>query len=182
MPVTTTDTTDTHADATTLGAERTDLLAALATHREFLRTTVRGVTDDQAAAQTTVSALCLGGLIKHVTRVERQWALFITEGTGALAMDESSYATHLASFQMNPGETVAGLLDAYADVAGQTDELVATLPSLDVSSPLPEAPWFEPGARWSARRSLLHILAETSQHAGHADIIREAIDGAKTMG
>ncbi|MFB9852613.1 DUF664 domain-containing protein [Micromonospora andamanensis] len=58
----------------------------------------------------------------------------------------------------------------------------ATLPDLDADHPLPEAPWFEPGARWSARRVLLHILAETSQHAGHADIIRETIDGAKSMG
>ena len=64
----------------------------------------------------------------------------------------------------------------------RTDELVGALESLDASQPLPVAPWFEPGGRWSARRALLHILAETSQHAGHADIVREAIDGAKTMG
>jgi Protein of unknown function (DUF664) len=56
------------------------------------------------------------------------------------------------------------------------------LPSLDASHPLPEAPWFEPGAHWSARRALIHIVAETAQHAGHADIIRETIDGAKSMG
>jgi uncharacterized protein DUF664 len=59
---------------------------------------------------------------------------------------------------------------------------VATLPDLDVSHPLPSAPWFEPGARWSTRRVLLHIIAETAQHAGHADIIRESLDGSKTMG
>jgi hypothetical protein len=47
---------------------------------------------------------------------------------------------------------------------------------------LPAAPWFEAGARWSARRVLQHILAETAQHAGHADIVREGIDGAKSMG
>ena len=57
-----------------------------------------------------------------------------------------------------------------------------SLPSLDASQPLPEAPWFERGARWSARRVLVHLVAETAQHAGHADIIREAIDGAKSMG
>jgi hypothetical protein len=74
------------------------------------------------------------------------------------------------------------LLDDYAAAARQTDDLLATLPDLDASRPLPEAPWYEPGARWSARRVLLHVIAETSQHAGHADIIREAIDGAKTMG
>jgi hypothetical protein len=54
--------------------------------------------------------------------------------------------------------------------------------SLDISHPLPDAPWFEPGACWSARRVALHILAETAQHSGHADIIRESLDGAKTMG
>jgi len=59
---------------------------------------------------------------------------------------------------------------------------VARLTDLDASHPLPEAPWFERGARWSARRALLHIIAETAQHAGHADIIRESLDGTKTMG
>jgi hypothetical protein len=53
---------------------------------------------------------------------------------------------------------------------------------LDLAHPLPEAPWFEPGASWSARRVLLHVIAETAQHAGHADIIRESLDGAKSMG
>ena len=57
-----------------------------------------------------------------------------------------------------------------------------SLPDLDAAHPLPQAPWFEAGASWSARRVLLHIIAETSQHAGHADIIREALDGAKSMG
>jgi hypothetical protein len=83
---------------------------------------------------------------------------------------------------MEEDETLEGLLAAYDDVADRTDQLVSSLPSLDASHPLPEAPWFPPGARWSARRALLHIVAETAQHAGHADIIRESIDGAKTMG
>jgi hypothetical protein len=59
---------------------------------------------------------------------------------------------------------------------------VATLPDLDLSHPLPEAPWFPPGARRSARRVFLGLVAEIAQHAGHADIIREAIDGQKSMG
>jgi hypothetical protein len=83
---------------------------------------------------------------------------------------------------MLEGETLAGLLDAYEQVAARTDELVVSLPDLDMSHPLPEAPWFEPGARWSARRVFLHVIAETAQHAGHADILRESFDGAKTMG
>ena len=58
---------------------------------------------------------------------------------------------------------------------------MATL-DLDVSYPLPQAPWFEPGAAWSVRRTFLHVIAETAQHAGHADILRESLDGQKTMG
>ena len=82
---------------------------------------------------------------------------------------------------MLEGETLAGLLEEYDAVAAATDALIATV-DLDSSQPLPEAPWFAPGARWSARRVFTHILAETTQHAGHADIIREAIDGQKSMG
>jgi hypothetical protein len=83
---------------------------------------------------------------------------------------------------MEPGDTLTDLLARYDEVARRTDDLVRTLPDLDASQPLPQAPWFEPGARWSARRVLLHVVAETAQHAGHADILRESLDGARTMG
>jgi hypothetical protein len=83
---------------------------------------------------------------------------------------------------MLPGETIAGLLQDYEATASATDALLASLPDLDAAQPLPTAPWYEPGGAWSARRVLLHVIAETSQHAGHADVIREAIDGQKTMG
>jgi hypothetical protein len=168
----------------TLTGERADLAETLAKHRFFLRYTARDLTDEQAASRTTASELCIGGIIKHVTAVEQGWAKFIVEGPSAMGRwdDESFIQEHLDGFLMLPGETVAGLLDGYAAVASQTDELLASLPDLDAAQPLPEAPWYEPGARWSARRVLLHIIAETAQHAGHADIIREAIDGSKTMG
>jgi len=80
------------------------------------------------------------------------------------------------------GESLDALVSRYEEVARRTEELVVSLPSLDVSQPLPEAPWFEAGSSWSARRALFHVVAETAQHAGHADIIRETVDGAKTMG
>ena len=168
----------------TLTGERAELAETLAKHRNFLRFTTKGLTDEQAAARATVSELCLGGLIKHVAAVERNWAGFIVEGPGPLGDwdDPDQMQAYLDGFRMLPGETLAGLLDDYAAAATQTDELLATLPDLDALQPLPEAPWYEKGATWSARRVFLHLIAETSQHAGHADIIREAIDGAKTMG
>ena len=165
-----------------LTGERADLLQSLARSRYFLRHTTRGLTDEQAAQRTTASELCLGGLIKHVTLTERQWIRFTREGPSAMALDESSMGDWMSAFRMLPGETLAGLLADYDQCAEQTAEVVAGLPDLDASQPLPEAPWFEPGARWSARRVLLHLIAEIAQHAGHADIIRESLDGAKSMG
>jgi uncharacterized damage-inducible protein DinB len=166
---------------TTTG-ERADLLSALAKQRHFMRYPARGMTDEQAAERSTASALCLGGLIKHVALTERQWVRFIIEGPSAMSFDGMSPDTWTNMFRMLEGETLAGLLEQYEQVAAETDELVASLPDLDAAHPLPRAPWFEPGASWSARRVLLHIVAETAQHAGHADIIRESIDGAKSMG
>ncbi|MCO5967101.1 DinB family protein [Actinoallomurus soli] len=168
----------TSGDTATLTGERADLLAGLRKARHFLRFTVRDLTDEQAARRTTVSELCLGGLIKHVTVVERRWTGFILDGPAAMEDD----ADWEALFRMEEGETLAGLLDAYEETARRTDELLATLPDLDASQPLPDRPWFAPGAHWSARQVLLHLISETAQHSGHADIIREALDGAKTMG
>jgi uncharacterized damage-inducible protein DinB len=177
-------TTETTTTETTIGGERADLLETLANHRHFLRVPVRGINDEQAAQRTTASELCLGGLIKHVADVESKWVDFILGGPDAMTHGSGEWDTEgwPAQFQMLPGETLTRVLEHYEQVARRTDELVATLPDLDVSQPLPEAPWFEPGARWSARRVLLHIIAETAQHAGHADILRESLDGAKSMG
>jgi uncharacterized damage-inducible protein DinB len=166
--------------------ERTDLLAGLAAARHFLRFTVRDLTDEQARQRTTASELTLGGLIKHVAAIEHGWASFVLEGAAALGdfstMTEGDMARWADQFKLLPGETLAGVLDDYQKVARRTDDLVASLPDLNLAHPLPNAPWFPPGERRSARRVFLHIIAETAQHAGHADIIRESLDGAKSMG
>ncbi len=174
------------ADPSTVGGERADLLAMLAKHRHFLCFTTRGLTDEQARQRTTVSELSLGGLIKHVTAVEQGWVNFILEGPSAMgdftSMTGDDWAQRADEFRLLPGETLTGVLADYAEVARRTDAMVASLLSLDAGHPLPKAPWFQPGERWSARRVLLHIIAETAQHSGHADIIRESLDGAKSMG
>ena len=167
---------------TTTDLERADLLAMLDKHRGFLRFTTRDLTDEQARQRTTVSELCLGGLIKHVTSVERGWANFIVEGTSAMSdFDSVDWEARAAGFRLLPDETLAGALAAYNQVGRRTDELVTTIPSLNDAWPLPKAPWFADES-WTARRVLMHIITETAQHAGHADIIRESLDGQKTMG
>jgi uncharacterized damage-inducible protein DinB len=169
---------------TTTTGERADILESLAAHRYFLRYTVQGLSDEQARLRTTASELTLGGLVKHVAHQEKNWVRFILEGTEAMATptDAAGFEKWAAEFKLLPGETLAGVLDEYEEIARHTDDLVRTLPDLDASHPLPEAPWFRPGARRSARRVFLHIVAETAQHAGHADILRESLDGQKSMG
>ena len=125
--------------------ERADLLQSLARQRHFLRYTTRGLTDEQAAQQTTSSELSLGVLIKHVALTERQWMRFIVDGPAAMSWDEASAGDWMAGFRMLDGQTLAGLMEDYAQVARRTEELVARLPDLDAAHPLPSAPWFEPG-------------------------------------
>jgi uncharacterized damage-inducible protein DinB len=162
--------------------ERRDFVGTLDKHRKLLLLTVRGLSEEQARLRPTASALCLGGIIKHVTLAEQNWCRFISQGASAMrGGDASSAAQHATTFDMTDDDTLESVLQRYDEVARSTDELVLTLPSLDVAHPLPEAPWFEQES-WSARRVLLHIVAETAQHAGHADIIRETIDGKRTMG
>ena len=161
--------------------EAQDLLLTFRAHRAFLLETVRDLTDEQASMRTTASALTLAVIIKHVTDGEQSWINFILEGPRAIGDFADNVEKYQAGWQLEPGETLAVLLERYAEAARRTDELIPSL-DLDAAQPLPVAPWFEPGGRWSARRVLLHLIAETAQHAGHADIIRESLDGAKTMG
>lgn len=165
-----------------VAGERADLLQSLARQRHFLRYTTRGLTDEQATRQTTASELSLGGLIKHVALAEQQWMRFIVDGPSVMSWDEASAGEWMAGFKMLDGETLADLLENYAQVARRTEELVAQLPDLDTAQPLPPAPWLSPAPACRRAGLLLHVIAETAQHAGHADIIRESLDGAKSMG
>lgn len=169
-----------------LTGERADLLESLTKQRFFLKFTTRGMSEEQIRQHSTVSQLTLGVLIKHVTDMERQWAAFIVDGPAAIGdftddLTPEQVAAWSSSFQLADDTTLEDLLAEYDRVAARTDELIASV-DLDASHPLPKAPWFQPGAQWSARRVLVHLVAETAQHAGHADIIRESIDGAKSMG
>lgn len=150
-----------------------------------MRHTAQGLTDEQANTRSTVSALTVGGLIKHVTAVELNWADFAQTG-GSKSDGPTEFTPEMIvawenQFRLVEGETLAGVLADYEKVAAATDELVRTL-DLDARYELPAAPWQPPGVFWSVRQVFLHLAAETAQHAGHADIIREAIDGQKTMG
>ena len=179
-------------------AERADLLAALATARSTLINTTRGLSDEQAGARPTVSELCLGGLIKHAAAAEESWIRFVEVGPSAMHQELpegvtwADFAAGTAreipqwaidwqdNFRMLPGDTLIGALGRYEQVAKQTEQVINAVPDLSATHPLPDAPWYPAGEVRSIRRVLMHLIAETSQHAGHADILRETLDGQKS--
>ncbi|WP_055588097.1 DinB family protein [Peterkaempfera griseoplana] len=161
----------------TPAGERGDILQILDEQRNFLRIAVRGIGDEDARRRTTVSELTLGGILRHVTRCERSWTHILVHGDGS--MPEGM--TDPEQYRMSDDQTLAGLLEEYAAAGRATDRAVADLPDLDRQCLLPRFPWGpQQDVHWSARRILLHIIRETAHHSGHADIVREALDGAST--
>jgi uncharacterized damage-inducible protein DinB len=158
-----------------LVAERDLLLAYLAQQRDGVRFAAHGLTDEQARATPTVSTLSLGGLIKHVASTERTWIDLVRQRDNKTDDDD-----YLANFRLAPEETLADALRRYDEVAAQTAEVIGGIDDLDRPVPVPKGvPWFPDDVEaWSVRWVLLHLVEETARHAGHADIIRESIDGA----
>jgi len=147
--------------------ERDGLLTFLAQQRDALRASVLGLTDEQARATPAAGDLSLGGLIKHSARTERRWVLAGIAGQPLPGLwPVENWAD---DFRVDPDETLAGLLSYYADTARQTEQVVAEVADLGQ----PQATDPERSVRWV----LLHLIKETSRHAGHADIIRETLDG-----
>jgi uncharacterized damage-inducible protein DinB len=153
------------------------LLGYLAQQRYVLRLTAHGLTDDQARTPAAApSPLTVGGLIKHVAHVEQSWIDTVLQrerpGSG---QDE-----YEQGFTMGAHETLADVF-AFADaVAAETDVVVRAIPDLGQPVPVPQGvPWFPDDLdAWSVRWVLVHLVSETARHAGHADIVREAVDGA----
>ncbi|MFH8407954.1 DinB family protein [Streptomyces sp. NPDC018019] len=164
----------THVPAEAHGDERGALLAFLEAQRGGLRRSVLGLTDEQATSKPSASELSLAGLLKHVAEVERDWLETARQIPHTVERDMDTY--HL-SFQLEESETVASVLAEWAGTARATEEYIRSLPDLNATFPLPEAPWFPPKAEQSMRWLLLHLIEEVARHAGHADIIRESLDG-----
>ena len=155
--------------------ERDGLLAYLDQQRHVLRVAAYGLTEEQARATPTRSALSVGGLVKHVAHTERGWMDTVLQRDRDEGDAEDAYED---SFRLREDETLAGALAFLDEVAAETGEVVAGL-TLDHPVPVPPAPWNPADVEaWSLRWVLLHLIEETARHAGHADIVREAIDGA----
>ncbi len=154
--------------------ERAGLLEYLAHERYKLKVTAYGLSEEQARATPSASELSVGGLIKHVAATERSW-------TGHILRREADedFAAYGETFRLTDDETLAGVIADYDEVAAETTAVVAAIEDLGYPVPVPPAPWNPKDVKeWSVRWVLLHMIEETARHAGHADIIRETVDGA----
>jgi uncharacterized damage-inducible protein DinB len=163
--------------------ERAGLKEYVAAQQHAFRAVAFGLTDEQARATPTVSALSIGGLIKHVTNCQRGWLERVASAPEPPPPDGRSFeelaAAHAAEFVMREDETLAQILAEFEAVNSWFMRLIDTV-DLGAAVPIPkEVPWFPKDVdAWSVRWVLLHLIEELARHAGHADIIREAIDGA----
>ncbi len=156
--------------------EREALLGYLDQQRYVLRITAHGLDDEQARATPTPSALSVGGIIKHVSAVERFWMDMVLQRQESFGSADD----YEDNFRLGPVDTLDSVLDDYAQVARETRVIVDAIADLGRAVPVPkDVPWFPKDVdAWSVRWVLLHLIEETARHAGHSDIVREALDGA----
>jgi uncharacterized damage-inducible protein DinB len=147
--------------------ERSVLLGYLAYHRAVLARKVEGLTDEQAReAACPPSVLTLLGLIRHMTDVERWWfrRVLLAEDTPGLFDDEEEW-------RVPADATVADALTAYWDEIAAIDTHLTTASMDDRNLGEPD-----PGQH-ALRRTIVHMIEEYARHCGHADLLREALDG-----
>ncbi|KUN33828.1 hypothetical protein AQJ30_31720 [Streptomyces longwoodensis] len=164
----------THVRAEAQGDERGALLSFLAEQRGGIRRAVLGLTEEQASSRPSASELSLAGLVKHAAEVEQGWISRAKGVPPAVKRDRSNWHE---CFVLVGDETLPGQLAYWEEVAAETEEFIRSAPSLDDTFALPNEPWFPPDERVSLRWLCLHLIRETARHAGHADIIRESLDG-----
>lgn len=160
-----------HDESTTLVEYVDQQLAAI-------RAAILGLTEDQASARPCRSALSIIGIIKHTAQGMRGVIKNLKNGMDAGPLDQQAFAAYLAGFALVEGETVASVLAEFD--AARVDYLAAiagTDPGAD--SVAPPTPWngIHDARPIRARYYLVHQVEEMARHAGHADIIREQLDG-----
>ncbi|MCV6962444.1 hypothetical protein BST27_13885 [Mycobacterium intermedium] len=163
--------------------ERSALREFLAYHQSAYFAVAYGLTDEQARSTPSVSALSIGGLIKHATGMQRSWMARVAAAPGSPPTDKRPFEERARALSdehvMRPDESLDSLLRAFESQNAESLRLVTTA-DLDAPVPVPkDAPWFPKDIdAWSVRWVILHVINELARHAGHADIIRESIDGA----
>jgi uncharacterized damage-inducible protein DinB len=153
--------------------ERTTLDAFLDYYREAIKAKVRGVSEEDANRRLVPSQTTLASLIKHLARVEMSWFQH------RLSRTPIEQLPHLrrvledpeSDFRVEPDETLEMLIARYDEQCSRSREIAATKQLDDV---VPHPTLGEVTMRWI----VVHMIEETARHAGHADILREQLDGS----
>ncbi len=157
--------------------DREVLTAMLDEQRAILRWKASGLDREQMTTTVGASSLHLAGIVKHMTRVEQDWFAWVFDGL----MPEEPWRSRLygpdpevdwefrSAVDDDPDELLAG----YDAACERSRVIVAATPSLDQQAAREMGEWPSPSLRWI----LAHMIEETARHNGHADLLREAIDG-----
>jgi uncharacterized damage-inducible protein DinB len=130
--------------------------------RDAVAAKAEGVPETQARGPGVPSGTSLLGLITHLTSVERHWLL------------GDDVADWQATFHPAPADTTDTILAAYRETIAEANKEIASWDDLAEPGPRPARRGRPaPSRRWT----LAHLIEETARHAGHADILRELIDG-----
>ena len=150
-------------------SEREGLTSFLDRQRDILVRKIEGVTDQDARTAPTASSLSLLGIVKHCTLWERRWFQVIFAGRSFPGDWPEVRSPLREDFKVGEDDTVQHWLGCYREQVEESRRIVA---AADLDAPCAMEP--DHNLRWV----LLHHIEEVARHAGHADIIRETIDGS----
>lgn len=142
--------------------EKATLVEFLDYLRRAMVSNLEGAPEPQVRTAGVPSGTSVLGLVKHLSYVERFY--FLGE-------DVKDWST---TFRPTPEDTVESVLTSYRDAVSRANEVIAACEDLDKPAPHSARPQSATTMRWI----LVHMIEETGRHAGHADILREQIDGA----
>ena len=156
-------------------SETAQLTGFLAYQRETLLMKTEGLTREQLGRTLPPSSLTLAGLLYHLALVEESWSVERFAGQPAHEPWAGVDWDATPDWEMDTatGLEPEELRERYREACRRTDEVVAAAADLDALSAAP----LRTGGRFSLRWMLLHLVEETARHNGHADLLREAIDG-----
>lgn len=155
-----------------------------------LRLTARGLTDEQARSTPTTSSLSISGLIAHAAQGTFAWIQQVRDPTLEVKVEDfAEYGKQLGLEGLHDGAILPNCAIAEVVAAFETSmsEIEKARQSVDDSGldlgtvvPMPDNPWMPQDFVMNVRWILCHLISEIARHAGHADIIRETIDGANS--
>lgn len=157
------------AELVATGTERQVLEAMLDYQRSAIRHKVADLSEEDARRRLVPSATTLAGLVKHLVAVERAWYQRVLAGRSEEEIGGNSRGD-ASSWQLAASETVADLLAEYDRVCAESRTLAAQFP---LEHTVSHRRLGQVSLRWIH----VHMIEETARHAGHADILREQIDG-----